>query len=550
MNARALWLLPVLGFAAGFAFGWFDAPRAAISDAISPAPESSKLTPTFNGAGSNTAASVGGGEASANMAAPATLSDALKFPSVLHRRYALRQFYGRLGPADFPRVLAELENWRGLLDTQAIVLLFRSWVLVAPAEAIRRAGELSDEAGRADIVNASMRAWARKEPAAARRFAETMPEPFRMTSVAYIESLAALQAPAQSPAEALPKLLAAPNAMQNAGKIRRLFSDWAGSDPAAAMQEAAKLDASLRGFVLPNLVADWTRKDPDAVARWLAAFPAGDSLRETLRLQHAESLAEIAPAAAVQYAQGLPDSAGRTRVLASAATEWLARDPEAAIAFVGQQAQGAKVLEFEAFFRAWSQTEPERAAHAFAEQLPAERTRDPNRPLLAWVFDPWFKKDPAAAGNFAVAELRPDDRREVLRSLAWSWCAGDATAAGKWAAALSESEGKNRAMLQVAHVWAKHDATQATDWLDSLPAGPAKDAAVDGFAETSFNTDPDGALAWLRSGVSEAQRIERVSRVWGWWAGDYPQAARAWLTTTTALNPAERAALEQSPKAK
>ena len=550
MNARALWLLPVLGFAAGFAAGWRDAPRVA---AISATPDRSNPTPTFAVAGSNTAAvfdstaSPRGGSASA---APTTLAEALKFPSVLHRRYALRQYYERLGPADFPRVLAELQNWHGMLDTLAIPLLFRSWVLVAPEEAIRRAGDLPDDDERTDLINASMRAWARKDPAAVRRFAETMPEPYRTTATAYVEELAVLQAPTQSPMEALPQLLAAPNTPENAGKIWKLFSDWARSDPAAAVQEAMKLDPGLRGTVLPGIVERWTRKDPDGTARWLAKLPTDDPLRDTLRLQYAGELASISPAAAAQFALDLPDSASRTQTLVNASSQWLTKDPEAAIAFITQQAQGAKVLEFEGFFRAWSQTEPERAARAFAAQLPAEREHDPKRPLLAWVLDPWLQKDPAAAGTFAVSELTPADRKEVLRSLAHTWCARDATAAGSWAAALPESEGKNRALLQVAYAWAQHDATQATAWLGKLPAGPAKDSAVDGFAETTFNIDPDGALAWLRTGPSGAQGLERLGRVWGWWAGDYPQAARDWLSSSTSLTPAERSALEQSAKPK
>ena len=550
MNPRALWSLPLLGLLAGFAAGWIGAPGNVALEAMS-APSEHAVS-SMDGVDDVDAAALAAASTLRQAATqpPATLAEALKFPSVLHRRYALRKFYESLGPGDFPRVLGELQNWRGMLDTQAIPLLFRSWVLVAPAEAIRRAGELPDDDDRSDLIHASLRAWARQDPAAARRFAETMPEPYRSTATAYVDSLAVLQAPAQSPAEALPGLLAAPNAPENAGKIRKLFSDWAKRDPAAAMEEAAKLDPNLRGTVLPNLIAKWTRQDPAATARWLAKLPPDDPLRDTLRFQYAEELATIAPATAAQFALDLPPSAARTEVLVNAASAWLAKDPEAAIAFIAQQAQGAKVLEFEGFFRAWSQLEPERAARAFAAQLPADRAHDPNRPLLAWVLDPWFQKDPAAAGIFAVSELPPDDRKEVLRSLAWMWCARDATAAGRWAAALPDGDGKNRALLQVAYAWAQHDATQATAWLGSLPAGAAKDSAVDGFAEITFNIDPDGALAWLRAGSAPAQRIERLTRVWGWWAGSYPQAARDWLSSSTALTPAERAALEQSAKPK
>ncbi len=473
----------------------------------------------------------------------------LRIPSVMHRRHALKSLFDRLSPAEFPRVLTALEGYPGAPDSQTIPLLFRSWILVAPEEAIRRAGSLSDTLLSRDVVAASMRAWARKDVRAARQFAETLPMGPRFETISYIESLIQLQAPAVPPAERLAQVLTESNPLTRMTKLPELFSEWAKSNPAEAAAAALSLpNDQFRETLLPDIVRRWTKQDAPAVAKWMENLPS-EIDRAPLQRGYATSLAAIDPPAAEAVAVQLPASDSRTNLLVSIASQWFRRDPEAAISMATRHASGADLLAFEPFYRQWSQTEPERAVRAFFAQNPSTESLQAssarNQPLVAWVMDAWVKSDPKAAGDFAVA-LGPVERREALSGLVSQWCTRDAGAAGDWAKSLPSGDGKKEALQQVASTWAAHDALRVTPWLDSLPPGEEKQSAIDGFALTIFDTDPDGALSWIRNGNDEEVALEHLKIVWGWWSGRNGIAARKWLQESTALSESERRILTEN----
>ena len=187
--------------------------------------------------------------------------------------------------------------------------------------------------------------------------------------------------------------------------------------------------------------------------------------------------------------------------------------------------------------------EPGQATEVLLKNFPADVHPSPEQQSayerMMFYFAP---RDPRASSEFLL-KLPKEVREKLLPGSVSSFCYDDAPAAAAWAVALPAGNDRDKILGQVAANWAKQGASQVTQWLDSLPQDSGKSAAVESFAGTIVSTSADDALAWLRTVPDEADRLERLGRVWKNWSDR--EAARQWLENSAQLTTNERIALKK-----
>ena len=123
-----------------------------------------------------------------------------------------------------------------------------------------------------------------------------------------------------------------------------LLRGWAAEDPAAALawlgeRAPAAEPPAWRTAALQGLIAGWTLRDPAGPASWFAEHRDDPAFEEAVAA-YAGGIAAGDPAAAFRWADTLE---GRWRAHATelAAREWIARDPAAAAAALGEAGYSA-----------------------------------------------------------------------------------------------------------------------------------------------------------------------------------------------------------------
>ncbi len=480
---------------------------------------------------------------------------AASFPSTLHRRWSMKQFFDSLSLDQFSTAVAEIEKLNGPFDRDLKFALFRSWAEDAPDAALRSAGTLRDLTERKEVFGAAIRAWGRRDVSAATAWAEkNLTGMERTSNLNYLNALALRQEQAQatpaSPKDEINRALQETDPKKALALTHDAYFKWASVDPVAAAREAMKLSAgNERSDVLRAITGVWSKRDRHAAAAFLDKL-ADESLQYSLRDSILDGLNYTNPKASWDFALLLPAGKQRIEGLGNALTEMAARDPDGAVSLYDSLPEADQQGNFGGFIKAWKQGDPKQAAEALLATRPldpdATREAHSNRAQnFTFKLKPWIQKDAKAVGEMALA--MPDvERADVLYAVAQEWCQGDAAAAGRWAAALPAGPARDEAMKQFTFTWAKHDASKVTAWLNQLPADSGKSAAATGFAFSIFDTDPDAALSWTRVIRDEPERMKTLGNAWRQWRSKNSSAATSWLETASELSEAERAALRNA----
>ncbi len=159
-----------------------------------------------------------------------------------------------------------------------------------------------------------------------------------------------------------------------------LFRHWAEKDLPGSLEALAKLDGGSLQTATQNVVEVWSRSDPQAAARWVAAQPVG---------------------------------VAGFGVASEAASAWALADPEAASIWVRDLPPGER-REGAIFGLASSQSDRDaEGAAAWAEQLRDEAMRGR---LLGSIFVKWRRVDPEAALSWLENTTALDNGRKAAYS--------------------------------------------------------------------------------------------------------------------------------------
>lgn len=355
--------------------------------------------------------------------------------------------------------------------------------------------------------------WAKKDPAAALRWASALPETGFGNNASQESALAKIGEVIGPDAPAL--LRAVADLRQQEGRFgpqimgRQLAGLFAGLElkdagPLLARLAAAPASANQKELVTA-CVLQWGRQDALSALRGMAELPesfAGPAREMLLSNFSYSGVAEFSDDETREFVRMVntdPKLAGF--VNSSNYAELLGR------------IAGKEPLEAMALLNSVT---PETAAAA-REQAgtdPFFSTRD--SPWLK-IFSSWAESNPQAAAA-QVAALPEGTRQTAVQGLVQGWVAFDPMAASVWAG--------------------------------SLPSGTVRDAAAASLAEKLIPVEPSSAFFWAVNLSDEARRTPILEKALKAWIGEDPAVARQAVESSTLPEASRAACLKLFPEAK
>jgi hypothetical protein len=283
-----------------------------------------------------------------------------------------------------------------------------------------------------------------------------------------------------------------------------------------------------------------------------------------------EELAAADPTRALSLVETEPDSARRNELFQAVLRGWGGADPEAAIAWAGDQAFLDHGLASAAVFHGmapdpekavrltarWSAQTPERAADfsaylvaAFgragkfdrAVSFAADAPADLQTPLVNAAFASWGERDPPAAVEAAALVADPALKHLAGTAVIGRWAERDGKAVVEFAQKLPDGAEKTFALATGLRAWAMNDLVEAATWLSRVDASPELDRAAAVVASLPRSLQQPQFAASVAENITDAKlRVRVLSSVVNEWAAVDPIAARAYAENSPNIRSEER----------
>jgi hypothetical protein len=271
----------------------------------------------------------------------------------------------------------------------------------------------------------------------------------------------------------------------------------------------------------------------------LALVPAGDGRENALRALMDVS-ARADPAAALAWAQQLPNEADRNTAIETTLNELSSREPKRAIemaktALVGPARERAVARALQIL----ASTDPVAASKLISELPPGETQtmtagtiarglalQDVNA-AVAWVrtltidfsqwialnnvLTVWAQKDPAAAMRY-VLDLPPGQGQEFAATHLASLIGANHQDAIAWAEALPPDTTRAATFAMIASIWAQRAPADAVRWAASLNEDPQAPNAIGGAYSYWLLQDATAARAWLETAAIPKETKAQLMR--------------------------------------
>jgi hypothetical protein len=457
-----------------------------------------------------------------------------------------------MSPAQFPIALAEIMRRDDLADSEVLPMLFRGWAECAPAEGARYVLTLSPGSQRFTIVGAFIRAWLRKDFAAAKEWGERELKSTELQELhRYATELEGYAAIAVMPAvQTLDEAMALP-ADQRIRAVSRWLRQRAASDVPGVLAELEKITDPLMKLSLSyDILRTCADRDPLTTLRWIDKQPPADPSEfdgggtSDARWAAFYNLAGKDPTMARSHVADLEPGLLRDQSADALASTMFKTDRTGAIAYCEEYLASNPKAAFGALLTTWLPEDPERAGARVLEYINTNYPGDSARQAGRWaatIMQEWIKRDASSAAQFAT-KLPVGTQENVFVEVAQQWCREDGGKALGWAAALPEGTTRNTALLEFTYAWSQHDSKETTAWLERQPEGAGRWAATEGFVVAVMDTDSDGALSWARTIPDESRRLALLRRSWQRWMQQNPTSALQWLEGGS-LSENERAAI-------
>jgi hypothetical protein len=198
---------------------------------------------------------------------------------------------------------------------------------------------------------------------------------------------------------------------------------------------------------------------------------------------------------------------------------WASFDPEAALKFVGENANRRSINESDLLrplVASWASNDPDETL-AWLETLPEERQKDQN--LLSGLMQGWAAEDPYAAATYLQENIEPGQKREQLAGeIASHLFKQDPSEAATWAEAQKDLKFREEAFEELAEDWASVNPQALANWLGEHVEEAYSVEAFEDLARSWVSQDPDAATAYfenLPDGQAKESGIYEMARTWG-----------------------------------
>ena len=491
------------------------------------------------------------------------------------RADSLRALLARLPADEFSRLLTPLAARTTPDDRRLLQAAFDIWIELDPAAATRWVGEVPASPGldHLRLARQAGREWAKLDALAAATWACALADDARAQDLAraLLPGLAE-----KDSARALALATARGDAFLDS-ILPALMEPMAKTDPASALRTyGSRLWKNGEGFYpLRDTIAKWVTREPAAALGWLLAQPRrsdSDISQWLSNLTHGGA-DSAAIASALVSVPGLPD---RQSALGHILFSWGAERPDEALAWLNSLTdRHLRTVLLERAARITFTNNPERSLPlALAMSEGANRTE-----RLSRLLGEWAKKDPSAA----LAWIREHDEPGVASASASVQAAilaniardEPATALAEWQA-LPDGAAKTAALTPIAEAWSATDPGAALQWLAEQEKARQSYTSHENLIYIWAQKDPLAALRWAEEknqGDMRANYLRAIAGNWqqkanraatadlyskikdqtlradtltahiSEWHSKDPAAARAWLEKSSALTPAQAAAL-------
>lgn len=283
----------------------------------------------------------------------------------------------------------------------------------------------------------------------------------------------------------------------------------------------------------------------------------------------------------VAYLQQHPDKGLATplkgKLLDGLLQKWSCIDPANAAKFFDELGDDRKSLPpttASIICRGWASVDPENALSWAKNRL----EKNPNEEsLFKDVAIGWCLKDPKAAANYVTSHLEDPGAKDAVVEVAYAFFKQDPKQAATWLTNVGDSEIKTGAEQQLARDLAQRNAATAAEWVKGLPQdaqqemvpaitgvwadqnwseaskwiaqqnGSVRDQAIVGAITLSQNSIPRAdALPLAASIIDPGSKFVAISSIVQQWAPSDPEAAAAWVKSTSLSKKEKQAILSDN----
>lgn len=312
--------------------------------------------------------------------------------------------------------------------------------------------------------------------------------------------------------------------------FENLFRNWGHRDATAARQAALGLpEGQLRTRALAGAMTHWMQDDPESALDWLNAQPASAMTYE-VRKRALQQFLDRKPEAAKQYIEGETDPLLRREILEGIHFQnygW-ERDfaqTEAMFDWLGTVATGEiydrKVGDV---VRAMTQMDRQLAMDFVTQMKPGSARMN----ALGAVASNLAEADPVGAIAFLNQLEYRDERERVLGSMSWSLARNHPEVARRLVEESGDELIEQRLVDPLVREWTKYDQAGALEWVGSLTDDSARQRGYSTILGNWMQRDPQGAFAYLNSGI-EGKQSNYYRNAFNYWARQDPGEAVQWL---------------------
>jgi hypothetical protein len=418
-----------------------------------------------------------------------------------------------LGAEDSGRALKLLDGLEpGTARNAAASSLAEGWARSDADSAYAWARDLSDPAQRESAMRGVFRAWAESDPQrVAEKIDELAKDELRNEKVDPL-------ARGESPVRAIVRAWAAQDPKAAAAWLRNRPEDdddsfkhifaseilparesWPATDLAEMVRRPGEKPVTDRKDRLYNSSMSWSEGDGPTY-HIVGEFGGFNSPIPISGLSDQNPpLTLDDPAKSFDELSRQPADAARQHVLQEVASQWVARDPQAALAKLRETKDEFLSLGLiNALANAATQNSDPALAAEVAKAFPADSWQ--GRAIVSQVFSDIARLDPERAQTLLVSESMDAENKATLASaLAEERASYDPAGAIAWAAAQADEAQQSAATRSAVGRWAEADAYAVSEWLTTQPAGPMREAAVQSLIGALAESSPEEAIAWAGS---------------------------------------------------
>jgi hypothetical protein len=279
-----------------------------------------------------------------------------------------------------------------------------------------------------------------------------------------------------------------------------------------------QLRASLAGAV----AGAFAQANPDGAVAWAREYD--DGMRTGVFAEVLSAIAATRPEMALNEANSIGNTNHRRMALNRIAMTMSERDPQQAVALLGQVGRPADREDMaRSIAMMWVQSDPD-AALSWMTGLEGPERESVLRSAAQWV--PEFDLDTAMRW---LPRLDEETQRTWRARIASSLAAqGSIQEARSFLARFEGSEDYPSLLASAIDNIAQNDITAAAGMAELLPAGPERDSLYGRIASEYSYQDPQQAASLLGSISDENERAQATGTVAMMWSQHDPVAAEQW----------------------